>query len=144
MTQFSQLPGVRLIGFSLLLMFCVQCKKDHKQTNGLGNDLSEQIPGENASVTEVMSETKTATFLNNLNNFQQVYGNMNFPRARAADVSEDDNIYTRSNKLTAIKDSASSLSSRSLSSLALQGFGFNIPLNATIENIILRVKRFKK
>jgi len=90
------------------------------------------------------SQTRTATFLNNLNQFQQVFGNQNYPRARAQDVAADDNIYTCTSKLTAIKDSGSSFRSSSVSSLALQGFGFEIPDDATILNIIAKVRRFKK
>ena len=89
-------------------------------------------------------QTRTATYLNNLNQFQQVFGNQNYPRARAQDVAADDNIYTCSSKLTAIKDSASSFRSSSVSSLALQGFGFDVPDDATIQNISVRVRRFKK
>jgi hypothetical protein len=89
-------------------------------------------------------QTRTATYLNNLNQFQQVFGNQNYPRARAQDVAADDNIYTCSSKLTAIKDSASAFRSTSVSSLALQGFGFTIPGDATIENILVKVRRFKK
>jgi hypothetical protein len=59
-------------------------------------------------------------------------------------VEADDNIYTRSSKLLSVKDSTTSFTSNSISSLALQGFGFTIPDNATIVNISVRVKRFKK
>ena len=93
---------------------------------------------------QTSTQTKTATYLNNLNQFQQVFGNLNYPRARAQDVAADDNIYTCSSKLTAVKDSASSFRSSSVSTLALQGFGFNIPDDATIENIAVTVRRFKK
>jgi hypothetical protein len=89
-------------------------------------------------------QTRTATYLNNLNQFQQVFGNQNFPRAKAQDVAADDNIYTCSSKLTAIKDSGSSFRSSSVSSLALQGFGFTIPDDANIQNILVKVRRFKK
>lgn len=94
--------------------------------------------------TQASSQVKTATYLNNLNNFRQVFGDQNYPRARAADVAADDNQYAATNKLVSIKDSASSFTSGSVSSLALQGFGFNIPEEATIENISVRVKRFAK
>src|SRR5215204_4145738 len=87
-------------------------------------------------------QTRTATFLNNLNQFQQVFGNQNYPRARAQDVAADDNIYTCSSKLSAIKDSGSSFRSSSVSSLALQGFGFDIPDDATIQNIVVKVRPF--
>src|SRR5687768_2169150 len=141
MTQISHSPMKRGIGFLLMLTLCVQCKKEHNSANPLGLDASESI---SAIPGEVLSQTRTATFLNNLNNFQQVYGDRGFPRARAADVSADDNIYTHSSKLGAVKDSTSSINGRSITSLALQGFGFTIPDNATIENISVRVRRFKK
>src|SRR6188768_2636928 len=102
------------------------------------------LPASLFGFTQTTSETRTATYLNNLNQFQQVFGDQNYPRARAQDVAANDNIYTCSAKLTAVKDSASSSSSRSSSVLALQGFGFNIPLDATIENIVVKVRRFKK
>ncbi|HJS54801.1 MAG TPA: T9SS type A sorting domain-containing protein [Chitinophagaceae bacterium] len=89
------------------------------------------------------SQTRTATFLNDLYNFQQVYGNQNYPRARAQDVAANDNIYTCTSKLTSEKDSGWTRST-ALSTLALQGFGFTIPDEATIENIVLKVRRFKK
>lgn len=92
---------------------------------------------------QTTSETRTAAYLNNLNQFQQVFGDQNYPRARAQDVAGNDNIYTCSAKLTAVKDSASSFRSSSVSSLALQGFGFTIPDDATIENIVVKVRRFK-
>ena len=54
---------------------------------------------------QTSSQTKTATYLNNLNHFQQVFGNQNYPRARVQDVAADDNIYTCTSKLTGEKDS---------------------------------------
>jgi hypothetical protein len=93
--------------------------------------------------SQSFSQTRTATFLNNLNQFQQVFGDQNYPRAKASDVALDDNVFTRSSKLIGIKDSLSSFTSRSVSSLALQGFGFTIPTNATVQSISIRLKRFK-
>jgi len=92
---------------------------------------------------QTSSQTKTAAYLNNLYNFQQVYGNQNYPRARVQDVAANDNIYTCTSKLTSEKDSGWTRST-ALSTLALQGFGFTIPDDATIENIVLKVRRFKK
>jgi hypothetical protein len=86
-------------------------------------------------------QTRTATFLNNLNNFRAVFGTQGYPKAKAEDVAVDDNVYANTSKLRAStrtrkNDSASS-------SLALQGFGFTIPLEATIDNISVKVRRFK-
>ncbi len=139
MAQLTPLRIFRGIGFLLMLTLLVHCKKENHSTNTLSS-----IPGESLAVAEVLSQTRTATFLNNLNNFQQVFGDRGFPRASAAHVSADDNIYTHSSKLSAVKDSTSSISARSITSLALQGFGFTIPDNATIENISVSVRRFKK
>ncbi len=93
--------------------------------------------------TQTSSQTRTATYLNNLNQFRQVFGDQNYPRATAADVQADDNIYGCSSKLVGIRDSTSSFTFNSVSSLALQGFGFTIPDNAIIENIAVRIRRFK-
>jgi hypothetical protein len=92
---------------------------------------------------QTSSQTRTAAYLNNLNQFQQVYGNQNYPRARAQDVAANDNIYTCTSKLTSEKDSGWTRST-ALSTLALQGFGFTIPDDAAIENIVIKVRRFKK
>jgi hypothetical protein len=96
-----------------------------------------------SAFAQTLSQTRTATNLNNLNNFRQVYGDQNYPTATAGDVAVDDNIYARTNKLVAVSDPSKSARSNSFSSLALQGFGFTIPDNATIENIAVRVRRFK-
>ena len=129
MKLFSHLSIIRGIGYLLVFILCVNCKKDYES-----KDQSESI---SASATEkvVLSQTRTVTFLNNLNNFQQVFGDMGYPRTKAVDVSSDDGKYATTRKL-----SANGFSS---TSLALQGFGFTIPDDATIENIAVRVRRFK-
>lgn len=88
-------------------------------------------------------QTRTATFLNNLNNFREVFGDQGYPMATAGDVTADDGIYASTSKLTAGKDSAGPFRTSSFSSLALQGFGFTIPDDAIIENIYIRLRRFK-
>lgn len=141
-----QLTPIRGIGSLLLLGLSVNCTKDHPTnlSSTLPSDSILVARGEIGSTLEFVSQTRTASFLNNLNNFQQVFGNQNYPRANPEHVSADDNIYTRSSKLTAITDSLQSFTSRSVSSMALQGFGFSIPEDATIQNIVLKVRRFKK
>ncbi|HET6722994.1 MAG TPA: hypothetical protein VFH07_09605, partial [Chitinophagaceae bacterium] len=88
------------------------------------------------------SQTRTATFLNNLNSFRQVFGSQNYSGATAEDVEGDDNIYASTKKLNAASRTRNS--SNSSSGLALQGFGFTIPSDAAIENISVKVRRFKK
>lgn len=95
------------------------------------------------ALTQPPPQTKTATYLNNLTLFRDVFGDQNYPKAVAEDLSNDDNIYGCSSKLVAIRDSAQSFRSNSVSSLALQGFGFTIPDDATIQNISVRIRRFK-
>ena len=102
------------------------------------------LPASLFGFAQTTSETRTATYLNNLNDFQQFFGDLNYPRARAQDVAADDNIYTCSAKMPAIKDSTKPSTSNTRSTLALQGFGFTIPDDATIENIVVKVRRFKK
>jgi hypothetical protein len=131
------LSAFRGIGYLLLLILCVNCKKDSPSA-----DLTESTETTLAA-NSLAAQTRTATFLNNLNNFQQVFGNQNYPNANATNVQADDGIFSCTSKLTAIRDSTSSFTSNSVSSLSLQGFGFTIPDNAVIENIIIKVRRFK-
>jgi hypothetical protein len=95
------------------------------------------------ALTQPPPQTKTATYLNNLTLFRDVFGDQNYPKAVAEDLSTDDNVYGCSSRLVAIRDSAQSFRSNSVSSLALQGFGFTIPEDATIQNISVRIRRFK-
>ena len=137
MKLFPSLSIIRGIGYLLVFILCMSCKKDYNST-----DPSQLSPesisqsGGNLAVGSVLSQTRTASFLNNLNNFQQVFGDQGYPRAKPENVSADDGKYVFTRKL-----SANGFSS---TSLALQGFGFTIPDDATITNIAVRVKRFKK
>ena len=133
MKLLSHLSIIRGIGYLLVFTLCVNCKKDYSSTNP--SQYTPESISESAGINVVASQTRTATFLNNLNNFQQVFGDQGYPRAKAEYVSADDGRYASTRKL-----SANGFSS---SSLALQGFGFTIPDDATIENIAVRVRRFK-
>ena len=92
---------------------------------------------------QVLSQTKTATYLNNLNNFRDIFGDKGYPDATAAGLAADDTIYGCTSKLIAIRDSTTSFADNSVSSLALQGFGFTIPDDATIVKIEVKIRRFK-
>lgn len=139
MKQLSHLSLLRAMGFFLMLTLLVNCKKEVIPTNLSelpSPGLSEEPAGNNLNATAVtLSQTRTATYLNNLNNFREVFGDQGYPRARPEYVSADDGKYASTSKLTA--------NGTSSSSLALQGFGFTIPADATIENITLRLRRFK-
>ena len=133
MKLFSHFPLIRGIGYLLVFILCTNCTKDKDATNSslLLPESSSEAAGENLFT----SQTRSATFLNNLNNFQQVFGDQGYPRAEAEYVSADDGIYASTRKLSPGRFSSSSL--------ALQGFGFTIPDEATIESINIRVRRFK-
>ena len=138
MKHFSQLSIIRVLGFLFSLVLFTNCKKDSISTNPSQlspESIPQSVGGSSITSASTISETRTATFLNNLNNFREVFGDQGYPRAKAADVSADDGKYASTSKLTANGNSSSSL--------ALQGFGFNIPADATIINISVRVKRFK-
>jgi type IX secretion system substrate protein len=96
-----------------------------------------------SGLSQTSTQIKTATFLNDLNQFRDFFGDQNFPKATAADLAANDDIYGCSSKLLSIPDSSKPFNRRSVSSLALQGFGFTIPDGATIENIIVTIRRFK-
>jgi hypothetical protein len=133
MKYFSPLTSLWGLGYLFILVFFTNCKKDYNSTAA-----SQTLRGpisKSASDIIVSSQTRTASFLNNLNNFQAVFGDQGYPRAKAEYVSADDGKYASTRKLSA--NGASS------SSLALQGFGFTIPEDATIENISVKVRRFK-
>jgi hypothetical protein len=117
------------------------CRKEANTINsGQTNPSSSQI---DVSAT-VLSQTRTATYFNNLNNFRQVYGDQSYPKAKASDVAANDGIYAYTSKLIGISDSAQSFHSNSASSMNLQGFGFTIPADATIVDITIRLTRFKQ
>ena len=132
MKLFSSLSIIRGIGYLLVLILCVNCKKDFNSTDPQPPSESiSQAGGENVAAAVFLSQTRTATLLNN---FGGVYVD-NYPNADAEDVAADDGIYAYTRKLSA--------NGVSYASLALQGFGFTIPDDATIENIAVRVRRFK-
>ncbi|HET9278447.1 MAG TPA: hypothetical protein VFN95_09665 [Flavitalea sp.] len=133
MKLLSHLSILRGIGYLLVFTLCMNCRKDYNSTNPsqLSPESILELGGDNLATAGLSSQTRTAT---RLNNFGGVYVN-NFPRASAEDVAADDGIYASSRRLSS--------NGVWYASLALQGFGFTIPDNATIENIAVRVRRFK-
>ena len=137
MKRFSHVSIIRGFGYFLVFILSISCKKELDSAAS-----SQPLPGSvvnpgagNLTASGILSETRTATFLNNLNNFQAVFGDQNYPKAKPESVSKDDGKYATTSKLSA--------NGVSHSSLALQGFGFTIPDDATIQNISVRVRRFK-
>jgi len=137
MKPVSYISIIRLLVFLHIVVLGVNCKKEISSTTPLQPRPLEpifELADDNLVVSRLESQTRTATFLNNLNNFQDVYVNA-YPKASAQDVATDNGIYAYTNKLT---------TQRGYASLSLQGFGFTIPVDATIEDITVRVRRFKK
>ena len=131
----SYLSLRHIIGFSLVLTLCVSCKKEYISSS------QTQLPPEpissNDGVTSATSglfqfQTKTASRFNDWpkNAYVDAY-----VRGGAQYVAYDDNSYAYTGKISP---------GRSYASLLLQGFGFTLPSDATIENIIVSVRRFKK
>jgi type IX secretion system substrate protein len=81
--------------------------------------------------TQTSSQTRTATLFNNLN---EAYQNL-WSQAGPQYFSADDNSYAYSKTLSKMRWPLL---------LVLRGFGFTIPTGATIENITVTVRRFKK
>ena len=135
MTPFSYLSTMRVIGFLLVLALGVNCKKDNNLTGP-----AQPSPGSNSEpgggntaardLAQTLSQTKTATRLNY--NFKgNLVGNY---LGGAGDVAYNDNLYAHTKALAP---------RRGYALLVLEGFGFDIPKVATIENIIVRATRFE-
>ena len=134
MKRHSCLSGLPAIALLFVILLFANCKKEGISSQTVRSELNSTV-GSEALVQSGLSQTRTAAFLNNLNNFRAVFGDQGYPRAKPEYVSADDGKYASTSKLTT--------NGNSYSSLALQGFGFTIPDNATIENIAVRVRRFK-
>ena len=139
MKPFSYSSAMQVIGTLLVITLFANCKKEYvpSDPSRRSSEESSLRPGVDniSALSIVQSQTKTATYLNNLNNFRQVFGDQGYPRAKAEFVSADDGIYGSTSKLSA--------KGNWYSVLALQGFGFTIPSTATIQDITIRLKRFK-
>lgn len=129
MQLFSRLSFIRVIGYLLVFTLCVNCKKDNFSTSPSQSPPSESIlKAENRGL--VLSQTRTAKLFNN---WGEAIANF-WLQASAQHFSADDNSYAYSKQLS---------SSRYQLPLLLQDFRFEIPSNATIENIVVKARRFK-
>ena len=129
MKLFSSSSIIRGIGYSLVFILCMSCKKDFSTTDPSqhsSESISQAAPG------SVLSQTRTATLLNY--NLQGVAVTNFATNILASSVAVNDGKYATSSKLSSQKSS---------SMLVLQGFQFNIPVDATIENIAVKARRFK-
>ncbi|HJS56337.1 MAG TPA: hypothetical protein VJ765_17415 [Chitinophagaceae bacterium] len=133
MRLLSHLSIIRGIGYLLVFILCVNCKKDHSSTDPsqLSPEFISQPDGGNlAALASIMSQTRTASRFNyNLGGYLNLWSQLG-----AQYVSTDDNSYAYSKKLSPQRD---------FLLLLLQDFHFDIPPGATIENIIVSARRFK-
>jgi len=134
MKLISSLSIIRSIGYLLVFILCVNCKKDYNSTDPSQlsqESISQAVVGNTVASVSTLSQTKTANRFNwNGNpymNLWQIEG--------AQYVSANDNSFAYSKKLS---------SGRSFLSLVLQDFRFDLPANATIADITVLVRRFKK
>lgn len=134
MKLFSYLSIMRGIGYLLVLTLCVNCKKDFDSTTS-------QLPPESiltsgdkslAASGSNLTQTGTATLLNY--NLEGILVTNYSANSKASNVAFNDGVYASSKKLSP-RDG--------YTLLVLQGFRFNIPGDATVENIFVKARRFK-
>ena len=135
MKLLSNLSIIRGIGYLLVFILCVNCKKEYTTTDpsNLSPDLTSKASSDNlVALGLASSQTKTAGRFNDWppRTFVDAY-----PQGEADHVAFDDNSYAYTKRLN---------SRNWYASLVLQGFGFTVPSDATIDNIIVSVRRFKK
>ena len=133
MKLLSHLSIIRGIGYLLVFILCVNCKKDYNSTDPsrlCPESISQSDGGNTAATGSILSQTRTASQFNNIG---EAYLNLWYQPGPQY-VSADDNSYAYSKKLT---------QQRGWLLLMLQDFHFDIPSDATIENIIVSGRRFK-
>jgi len=112
-----------------VLVLFTNCKKESTSINPTQQPSSASLT---AATAAILSQTRTATLFN-YNLEGQLVTNYT-ATSKASDVALDDGVYAYSKKLT---------SQDGYSLLVLEGFNFTIPSDATIENIIVKARRFK-
>jgi hypothetical protein len=120
----SYLSQRNVIGFFLVLILCVGCKKDYDSTNPLiGENLATSGP------SQTLSQTKTANLFNCWGE-----GVLDLWSQKGEGyIAANDGSYAYSKKLSA----------NGPLQLQLHDFRFSIPAGATIESIIVTARRFK-
>ena len=137
MQPFSHLSIIRGLGYLLLLTLLVNCKKDFNANSSqstkslLQPNSSPSISSHSMATGLVLSQTKTSNLFNWNGN---PYVNL-WEQEGHQYVAADDNSYAYSKKLSSAHGSLW---------LTLQDFRFEIPSGATIDNITVSVRRFKK
>ena len=131
MKLLSHLSIIRGIGYLLVFILCVNCKKDYNSTNPsqLSSESISQSVG-NLAGGSVISQTRTANLFNNFGGSVLLL----WAQGDAQSVSADDGSYAYSKKLSP---------GRGTLQLQLHDFRFDIPAGATIESITVTARRFK-
>jgi hypothetical protein len=132
MKLFSHLSIIRGIGYLLVFILFVNCKKDYNSTSPpqLTPESISQSGG-NLAGGSVISQTRTANLFNNFGGSVLLL----WAQGDAQSVSADDGSYAYSKRLSP---------GRGTLQLQLHDFRFEIPSGATIENITVTARRFKK
>ena len=135
MKHFPHPRIIHLIGFLFVLVAVTSCKKESISTNPSQlspESMPQSVGGNTVASAFTIFQTKTATLFNyNLAGMLVTNYSSN---SKANDVASDDGIYAFTKKLA---------TGDGYSLLVLEGFGFNIPGNATIKNIFVKARRFK-
>src|SRR5215204_2370509 len=134
MKLFSSLSIIRSIGYFLVFILCVNCKKDYNSINKLQpapESILTTADKNLAASGSNLSQTRTATLFNY--NLAGILVTNYSKNSKASDLAFDDGVYASTIKLTP-RDG--------YTLLVLQGFSFNIPGDAIIENIFVKARRF--
>ena len=127
MKHFSQLSIIRGIGYFLVFILCVNCKKDYDSTN---TSQPSSEPVSNLASSSILSQTRAANLFNGFGEAVLLL----WAQGDHQSVSADDGSYAVSKKLS---------QGRGTLQLQLHDFRFDIPSGATIENITVNARRFK-
>jgi hypothetical protein len=134
MKPFSHLPTKYAIGYLFVCILCLNCKKESVSTNPSKlspESVSQSVSANIVTSASAISQTRTANRFNwNGNPYMNLW-----EKEGAQYVSANDNSFAYSKKLSV---------GRSFLSLMLQDFRFDLPANATVGNITVLVRRFKK
>jgi hypothetical protein len=133
MKPFSPLLVIRGIEYLFIFVLFISCKKEYYSPNAHSSvESNSERHASSAVATGLNLQTRQATLFN-----YNLEGNLvtNYATSsKASNVEFDDGVYASTIKLTP-RDG--------YSLLVLEGFNFNIPSNATIQNLRVKARRFK-
>jgi len=133
MKSLLHVSRVHVTGFLVSLLIFLSCKKDASPIDPSQSNAALLETGVANLALPILGDhqTRTATLFND---YPDRMWPDNFNRFNAANLAVDDDSYVYSGKVT----------TRKSAQVFLQGFGFTIPPEARIDNIYVRVIRFKK